>query len=222
MGPLPRVLPTASGYVGYGGMALPQQGIPAGQLAPAPGQAGYASRVATYHRQQPVLQRQIGRVAKLLTPPPIGPAPSTGAPARGGPQSSTQAMFTGRWPTARKGSIIGTPHSGTHNGAPPYDNWQSANAVDIGVPIGTPIVAVANGRIGRVRVKPLDGSRTSGSSVYLDTPGNELWYMHLKSVTVRPGQRVKKGQVIGYSGEGASVPHLHFSARNGDPRRYLV
>lgn len=139
-----------------------------------------------------------------------------GLPAIPG-RKGTKGSFSGNYPLGKRGKIIGTPGVGTHNGAPPYDNWQSSNAIDIGVPIGTPVVAIRDGKIGRVRVKALDGSRTSGSSVYLDFGGNEAWYMHLKSVAVKPGQRVKAGQVIGYSGEGAGTPHLHFALLHGNP-----
>jgi murein DD-endopeptidase MepM/ murein hydrolase activator NlpD len=52
-------------------------------------------------------------------------------------------------------------------------------------------------------------------------------YGHLSEILVRPGQRVRRGEVIGRVGStGRSTgPHLHYevfkAGRRVDPRRYL-
>lgn len=57
--------------------------------------------------------------------------------------------------------------------------------------------------------------------------GYQSLYGHLSRLAVRPGQRVEKGQVLGYVGStGRSTgPHLHYGVyRYGspvDPRPYL-
>lgn len=94
------------------------------------------------------------------------------------------------------------------------ENWQSNNAWDIGMPVGTPIYAATDGVIGSdVGVqasRPDDGQRLT-----LNGQGNSFWYGHLSKIAVRPGQRVRAGQLIGYSGASANgAAHLHIGVMN--------
>lgn len=121
---------------------------------------------------------------------------------------------------AVKGSprLIGSPYSGTHT----LGNWQSDNAVDISIPEGTPIYAIEDGTIGS-RIGPLGaqtGGRFDGNRLTLEGSGNAYYYAHLKSLAVKAGQRVKKGQLLGYSGKANGVPHLHLGVQKSDPRRF--
>jgi hypothetical protein len=123
------------------------------------------------------------------------------------------------YPLGRKGNIIGTPYTGTHT----LGNWQSDNAVDISVPIGTPVVAIADGTIGSNigSLGAAAGSRFAGLRVQLNGSGNSWWYGHLSRLTVKAGQHVKAGDVIGYSGSANGVAHLHLGQEHGDPRATL-
>lgn len=125
---------------------------------------------------------------------------------RGGPVP----LATGGWvyPLASKGSILGTPNSGTHT----LGNWPSDNAVDIGVPVGTPVVAVASGTLSGASYGGPPSSRFGGWGIYLTTPSGTVWYKHLTSVSRQSGT-VTKGDVIGTSGAGNGVPHIHFAAK---------
>ena len=92
--------------------------------------------------------------------------------------------------------------------------------MDVGAPAGSPIVAAADGRIAaagwhggygqQVAIAHADGLKTT--------------YSHMSRIAARPGEIVRRGQVIGYVGStGLSTgPHLHFEVlRNGraiDPR----
>lgn len=78
---------------------------------------------------------------------------------------------------------------------------------DFSAPIGTPVYAVAPG----VVLSPTNG-RWAGTNVVIQHKSGATLYAHLSRSTVRPGQTVSPGQVIGYVGNtGRSFgPHLHF------------
>ena len=73
---------------------------------------------------------------------------------------------------------------------------------------GTPVYATGDGKVATSYY-----SNTFGNVVYLDHGFNfETRYAHLSKYIVEAGQRIKRGQVIGYVGStGTSVsPHLHY------------
>ena len=85
--------------------------------------------------------------------------------------------------------------------------------VDYGAPTGTPVIAVANGR-----VISAANSGGSGNMVRLShTNGYETYYLHLSRFAkgMRPGARITQGQTIGYVGStGLSTgPHLDYRIR---------
>jgi murein DD-endopeptidase MepM/ murein hydrolase activator NlpD len=89
------------------------------------------------------------------------------------------------------------------------------DGIDIPAPGGTPVKAVQDGRVDWDREKG-----EYGLCVVLDHGGCRSLYAHLSGVTVKNGDVVKAGQVIGYVGStGLSTgPHLHFSVYvNGQP-----
>jgi murein DD-endopeptidase MepM/ murein hydrolase activator NlpD len=118
------------------------------------------------------------------------------------------------------GKIIGTPYQGSHSpgSGGVAANWQSDNAVDIAVPVGTPIYAVRSGVIGP-NIGPFSSSnpRLAGQRLTVQWPGNAAYYAHLSKILVHPGQRVSEGQLLGYSGSAAGVAHLHFALEHGTP-----
>lgn len=101
---------------------------------------------------------------------------------------------------------------------------------DIGGKVGAPIYAVADGTV----TKAAEGyNGGSGNNVRLDhgkVDGSSLEtsYLHMNSIAVQPGQKVKKGQQIGTVGNtGLSTSsHLHFSVyvngANVDPAPWLA
>jgi murein DD-endopeptidase MepM/ murein hydrolase activator NlpD len=81
--------------------------------------------------------------------------------------------------------------------------------VDFAAPTGTPVKAVADGRVVKAGWYGGNGRfvKVQHDSVY------ETGYSHLSRITVKAGARVRKGQLIGYVGSTglATGPHLHFA-----------
>jgi len=95
--------------------------------------------------------------------------------------------------------------------------------VDIAAPIGTPIRAPANGVV-------TFAGRHGGYGkliVIKHGYGFSTLYGHCGKVLVKPGERVKKGEIIAYVGSTgrSTAPHLHYEVRlRGvpiNPYRYL-
>lgn len=96
---------------------------------------------------------------------------------------------------------------------PVLHKWKAHLGIDYAARSGTPVRAAGSGR---VRYSARMGSY--GNLIKLShADGYETRYAHLKSFKrgIRQGQKVKKGQVIGYVGTtGRSTgPHLHFELR---------
>ena len=89
-------------------------------------------------------------------------------------------------------------------------NWHHGD--DIFAPLGTPVVAVANGTINRVGWEAVGGWR-----IWVrDSVGDEFYYAHLSGYAPSDlvSNHVKAGQVIGFVGNTGDAfttsPHLHF------------
>jgi len=102
--------------------------------------------------------------------------------------------------------------------------WLWHLGVDWHLPIGTPIVAIANGNVQAAipETDPASGARgntviqTVEHGYALADPGEMITasYTHLQSFNVAVGQRVRRGDVIGYlgqSGPNVGSPHLHLN-----------
>ena len=84
------------------------------------------------------------------------------------------------------------------------------------VPVGTPIKAVADGKVIEVKadsdVGEIDKSlELFGNYIEIEHVGGEYSeYEHLRKggVAVKPGDSVKRGQLIGYSGATGWIAHL--------------
>lgn len=123
-------------------------------------------------------------------------------------------MASRLYPLGKRGPIIGTPYHGTHT----RGNWQSDNAIDIAVPEGTPVYAVAPGVIdSRIGQQASKDPRLAGNRVTIDGTGNRFFYQHLSKLTVTAGQHVTEGELIGYSGSANGTAHLHFAVEKGTP-----
>ena len=98
-------------------------------------------------------------------------------------------------------------------GSPRADTgWH--HGIDIFAPIGTPLLAVADGTVFSVGWNDLGGNR-----LWLrDKDGNEFYYAHLSAFSplALNGLQVKAGAVLGFVGNSGDAittpPHLHFEA----------
>ena len=86
--------------------------------------------------------------------------------------------------------------------------------LDFSIKIGTPIYATADGKA--VVVKTSFGG--FGKHIYLDHGnGYRTVYAHLDKFNVKRGQKVKRGELIAYSGNSgrSTAPHLHYEVHKG-------
>jgi murein DD-endopeptidase MepM/ murein hydrolase activator NlpD len=85
------------------------------------------------------------------------------------------------------------------------------SGVDIGAPMGAPVVAAGSGVI--ISAGWLGGY---GKAIVIQHNGiQQTLYGHLSEVFVQPGQRIERGTVIGQVGStgNSTGPHLHFETR---------
>jgi murein DD-endopeptidase MepM/ murein hydrolase activator NlpD len=124
------------------------------------------------------------------------------------------------YPLAVRGVISGCPFTpgSSHSPFVPPANLESDDAIDIDVPIGTPVLAAADGVIGG-QIGSLNSTdpRMAGLRVHLDTPTQHYYYAHLSRIDVMAGEHVVAGQQIGLSGSAAGLAHLHFAQDGGNP-----
>jgi murein DD-endopeptidase MepM/ murein hydrolase activator NlpD len=93
-------------------------------------------------------------------------------------------------------------------------NIHGYNAVDIGTPIGTPVVAAASGEV--ILSKPVAWNGGYGSYIVIKHQnGTQTLYAHLSRPSVHVGEVVSQGDLVGYSGNSgkSTGPHLHFEVR---------
>ena len=92
---------------------------------------------------------------------------------------------------------------------PIYKTRKLHTGMDFTAPQGTPIYATGDGKIAKVR----RSRRGYGNHVIVDHGyGYQTLYAHMTKYIVYRGQKVKRGEIIGYVGRtGTSVaPHLHY------------
>jgi murein DD-endopeptidase MepM/ murein hydrolase activator NlpD len=92
---------------------------------------------------------------------------------------------------------------------PIYKTRKLHTGMDFTAPQGTPIYATGDGKIAKVK----RSRRGYGNHVIVDHGyGYQTLYAHMTKYIVYRGQKVKRGEVIGYVGStGTSVaPHLHY------------
>lgn len=125
-----------------------------------------------------------------------------------------------RWPLANARAI--TSSYGYRND-PINQKMEFHNGIDISAPMGTPVLATADGDVAGVNEDAFFGK----SITLRHGDGTETLYGHLSAQDVLAGQQVKAGQKIGAVGMSGRVTgaHLHYTVkRDGvtlDPMKLL-
>jgi murein DD-endopeptidase MepM/ murein hydrolase activator NlpD len=101
--------------------------------------------------------------------------------------------------------------------------------IDIPMPKGTPIAAAQDGVVLEVSTNKSRKYRGYGNAALIDHGGGIVtMYAHCQNVSVKAGQRVKQGDIVGTVGNTGrtTTHHIHFEVRkNGkavDPIPYLA
>lgn len=138
--------------------------------------------------------------------------------APGSPLPQYTAMKSYLPPIAPDASF---PISQAFGGGFSHTDAQNRYAVDIAMPVGTPVYAAKGGLVMEVDNDFYKGgideaySSKANSIRILHDDGSMAVYAHLEAdrAQVYPGQEVTAGQLIGYSGNTGftSGPHLHFA-----------
>ena len=100
---------------------------------------------------------------------------------------------------------------------PIYKTAKMHSGMDFTAPVGTEIHATGNGTVITVGF----GDRGYGNHVILNHGFSyQTLYGHMSKIVVRPGQKLNRGDLIGYVGNsGTSTgPHLHYEVhKNRNP-----
>ena len=119
---------------------------------------------------------------------------------------NTGSVNTSGWMSPLKSYTLTSPFGmRTH---PITGEYKMHNGIDMAAPEGTPIYAAKGGQVSVAAY-----SSSAGNYVQIDHGGGyRSVYMHMTDYTVKAGQYVAQGQLIGYVGNtGASKGnHLHF------------
>jgi hypothetical protein len=146
-------------------------------------------------------------------------APASAQAAKAGDDEGE--FYGGKWPAdVPKPDVVeyhlpfsaGSQYAVTPSAA--HNDPTNRNAVDWAMPIGTPILAAADGWVTKIRQSGPDGGSRQNSLLLQHANGQITMYLHLKHRGVVPklGDFVRRGDVVAYSGNtGGGFAHLHFS-----------
>ncbi|MES2629635.1 MAG: M23 family metallopeptidase [Bacteroidota bacterium] len=100
---------------------------------------------------------------------------------------------------------------------PIYKTAKMHTGMDFAAPTGSPVYATGEGTIRTVE----SSHRGYGNNIIIDHGyGYQTLYAHLSSFASRPGQQVKRGDIIGYVGSTgqSTAPHLHYEVHKDRQR----
>ncbi len=152
---------------------------------------------------------ELGRdiaVGRVAPPAPAGvSASSVGAMAKDAP--TPDMLRFGRPAPAGVRLVVSSGWSR------PRDGGRTHHAIDLPLPVGTPILSIDDGVVVRAETS---AQGDAGKWVGVKHPsGITARYLHLSRVDVQVGQQVRRGARLGLSGNSgnSSGPHLHLDLR---------
>ena len=166
-------------------------------------QAEYQAEQARLRAEEEARRRAAEEAARSNStkPPPSNPPAPRNIGGISCPFTPGRTQFIDSWGYPRSG---GRTHKGT----------------DLFAPLDEPVYAIAAGRVS-VRTGGI-----GGKTIWLTADnGIAYYYAHLNGYAVSSGQRVERGQLIGYNGNSGNAmgtsPHVHLqihpSGRSGPP-----
>lgn len=185
-------------------------------------ESSYQTLIAQKKAQQKVFETELSSLEASLKPVTAAAVPHVGQGVLAWPFSDTFAQSCLGKAKALGNNFCITQFFGNTPFAtanPQIYNGSGHNAIDIGMPVGTPVQAALTGTV--LGTGNTDLSHSSGGQQCLSfgkwvmikhANGLDTLYAHLSQISVSAGQAVTTGDVIGYSGMTgyATGPHLHF------------
>jgi murein DD-endopeptidase MepM/ murein hydrolase activator NlpD len=161
----------------------------------------------------------VQRVARAADPPPAPVAPEgTTGRAEDVPEELADRQLAVPVEGVQRTALVDTFDDSRGGGGRKHE------AIDILAPRNTPVLAVEDGTIAR-----LFTSAAGGLTIYQYDPSERFvyYYAHLEryAENLHEGDRIRRGQVIGYVGTSgnapANTPHLHFAIfRMSDEKKW--
>ncbi len=181
-------------------------------------ESAYQNLIAKKQAERRIFEQALSSLENSLTSVGQGAAPASQTGVLAWPYSSTFAQSCAGKAGALGNSRCITQYFGNTAFATANSqiyNGSGHNAIDIGMPVGTPVLAALSGTVaGTGNTDSVPGCYSFGKWVAIKhANGLTTSYSHLSSISVSAGQTVTTGQVIGNSGMTgyATGPHLHFS-----------
>jgi len=191
--------------------------------AAAAARARAAQKAREEAREARAEARRAAAARKRQTSPSRDSAPRPVAPRQAAPQPAPPAPSAGLLQPV-DGYVSSSYGMRFH---PVYKRWSLHDGTDFGASCGTPIRAAASGTVLEVYYHSGYGNRVVMDNGYHRGVGLATSYNHLSAYSTFAGQRVQRGDVIGYVGTtGASTGcHLHFmvfeNGRTVNPLNWL-
>lgn len=114
-----------------------------------------------------------------------------------------------------------------NHGKRAFGNWESDNAWDVFAPAGTVVNSYTEGTVTRIKDTGKNSGKVFGTQVSIKGINNypDIFYTHLKNVTLKKGDTVKVGDVIGVISEWVghdNMTHVHIGLPRGKHLRDLL